>query len=215
MDVFFDDKLVENAFVDDATTVEEALRHVREKLCALDRLVIGLRCDGQEVAPDMMTRTLQEPAASFERLEVVTGTREELVTDAMAQASDCLAETGGACRQIADLLTEGNTTEAVKTLGECLRVWQQIHEAVGKSIEMLQIDAEHTMLGDEPLIQLIMKPKQVLLQVRDALKVQDYVLLADILQYEFSSVTDCWHKLIGKLRQEAENPSTTRPTEDE
>ena len=97
-----------------------------------------------------------------------------------------------------------NTVKAVESLGQCLRIWQQVHEAVAKSIEMLRLDTDHTIVGDEPLTNLIMKPKDVLLQVRDALKVQDYVLLADLLQYEFGSVTELWHTLIGTLREQAE-----------
>lgn len=210
MEVFLDDKLVDDAFVNNVTTVEEALRHVQANLCALNQMVVGLRCNGQEVPADKMAKMLQEPAKSFARLEVVTGTKDELVTDAMSEASTCLAETERACRRVAELLEERNTVEAAQTLAECLRVWQQVHEAVGKSIEMLQVDPQHIMVGDESLIQLLEKPKEVLLQIRSALQVKDYVLLADILQYEFSAVTDCWRAIIGQLRREAEGLKASR-----
>jgi hypothetical protein len=52
---------------------------------------------------------------------------------------------------------------------------------------------------------MIGKPKNVLLQIKSALQARDHVLLADILQYEFSEVTKSWHDLIAGLRREAEN----------
>ncbi len=211
MEVFVNDTQVDEAFNSDGT-IEDALHHVQSSLCAPDCVVIGLRCDGQDVTSDAMETTLQKPASSIERLDVFTGTRERLVTDAMDQASACLADTVEICQRVAQLFTEGKTVEAARKLGECLTVWQQIHDAVAKSIEMLRIDPEQITISDEPIIDLIRRPKETLLQVRDALQSQDYVLLADILQYEFGDVTDQWHQIVARLRQEGETLQTgTRP----
>lgn len=204
MQVFVDDNQVEEALVGSGT-IEDALRRVQSHLSKPDRLVIGVRCDGRDVPPDAMAATMQQPTSSVERLEVFTGTRGALVTDAMAQASTCLAETEEACRRSAELFTEGETVEAAETLGECLRVWQQIHEAVGKSIEMLQLDPEQATVNEQSLIEVISKPKEILLQIKEALQDRDHVLLADLLQYEFPEVTSQWHAVVASLQQQAEN----------
>ena len=73
---------------------------------------------------------------------------------------------------------------------------------------MLQIDLEQEMVNGDPLMELMGKPNEVLLQVKDALQKQDYALLVDLLQYEFSVVTDQWHAMVARLRQEAENLRT-------
>lgn len=204
MEIFLDDKRVDAAFIG-SHTLEEALRHVQMSLCDPNDMVLGLRCDGCDIKPDAMTEALQKPAASFERVEIFTGPKGQLVTDAMTQASACLEETKDACGRVAELLIEGKSVEAAETLVDCLRVWQQIHEAMAKSIEMLAIDPDRTMINDEPLSTLIAKPKEVLLQVKAALQARDNVLLADILQYEFGEVLLNWHQMIAKLRQEAED----------
>ncbi len=209
MEIFIDDDQIDAAFVGNGT-LDDALRHMQSHLCAPDRLVIGLRCDGREVPANGMADTLRRPASSFERLEVFTGMKDVLVIDVMEQSSTCLTETQEACRRAAELLTEGKIVEASEMLGDCLRIWQQIHEAVGKSIEMLQLDPELTMVNDEPLIDLIGKPKEILMQVKEALQARDHVLLADILQYEFSETIGQWHLLVSKLRQEAEDLAASR-----
>lgn len=204
MEVFVDDTPV-NADSFREGTVEDALRHVQANRCAPGHLVVGLRLDGKDVPTHAMTDTLRRPASSFDRLEVFTGRKAILVADAMAHASACLTETESACQRAAELLTEGKIVEASEGLADCLRTWQQIHDAIGKSIEMLQLDVEQTTVNEEPLLALIRKPAEVLLEVKDALKSRDHVLLADILQYEFSEVTSCWHSIIAKLRAEAED----------
>ena len=203
MEVFVNDNRVDSAF-GGGDTLEDALRQVQSNLCAPGHMVIGLRCDGQEVTSDAMAATLRQPASSFERLDVFTDTKEALVSDAMAQASASLTETEAECQRVAKLFTEGKTVEAAETLAVCLRIWQQIHEAVARSIEMLQLDPEQTRIGDEPLTELNGKPKEVLLQVKEALQARDHVLLADILQYEFQEVTSRWHAIANRLREEAE-----------
>jgi len=202
--VFVDDRLVEDDFAP-AGTLEDALRHVQSQRCRPSTMVVGLRCNGEAIVGDALASALRQPASSYDRLEVFTGTREQLVADAMAQASTSLDETETASRRVAEFLIEGKIADATQTLGDCLRVWQQIHEAVGKSLQLLALDAERILIQDEPLIHAIGRPKDVLLQIKHALQAQDYVLLADVLQYEFADVIDTWHRIVARLRQEADD----------
>ena len=204
MEVLVDDKQVDDAFIAGGITVEDALKHLQSEVCGPERMVVTLRCDGRDVPPHTMAEILQKPADSFGRLEILTGTKEALVSDALEQASACLSETQAACRRVAELLTTGSTDDAVRSLGECMAVWQQVHEAIGKSMEVLQLDSEAIMVNETPLVELIGKPKGTLLQVKEALVAHDYVMLADILQYEFDEVTEVWHQIIDRIRQEVE-----------
>jgi hypothetical protein len=206
MQLFIDDRKIDDDFLHEGT-LEDALRHVQECVCEPGRLVIGLRCNGEELTTEAMAAALQKPAPSFDRLDVFTSTSQGLVTDAMKQASSSLDATEEAYNQVAELLIQGQIGEAVKSLGECLRVWQQIHEAVAKSIQLLRLDADAIQIRDESLAEAIGKPKDVLLQVRDALEAQDHVLLADILQYEFADVTQTWHSIVTRIQRAAEESS--------
>jgi len=202
--LYVDDRRVDDESVSTGT-IEDILRLVQAKLCAPGRMVIGVRVDGDPVPGEAMPATLRQLAPSVDRLEVFTSTKERLVSDALAQASASLTETGTSAGFIADLLIEGKTCEATEDLGACLRVWQQVHEAVGKSIELLELDLDHTTIADEPLAVVIGRPKEVLVQIRDALVARDLVLLADILKYEFADVTETWQAVIARIRQAAED----------
>jgi hypothetical protein len=203
LEILIDDKVVERIPAE-SSTVEEALCSIQSSFSSEDRMVIGLRVNGQNVDSQMMGDTLAKPLSSLERLEIMTGTRAELVTEAMDQASNCLEETERACQEAAELLTKGDTAEAAKSLGECFRVWQQIHDAVAKSIEMLRLNPDELMINDVPLVEVISKPVETLKQIKEALQARDHVLLADILQYELVEVTQGWHDMVARLRSEAD-----------
>ena len=204
MKIFVDNELIEQENADGTETVEEALQQVQAGFDKIGRVVVSVSCDGKQIAANEMGKTLVQPLNSFERVDVVTGTKEGLVIEAMTQASSCIGDTEDTCKRVAELLKQGDTVEATQTLGKCLLVWQQIHEAVGKSIEMLNLDPDAITAGGETLIDIIGKPKTALLEMRDALQAQDYVLLADILEFEISEAIDSWRTIITELHREAE-----------
>jgi hypothetical protein len=203
VEVFVDHNQLEDVAFARGGTVEDAVRHIQTDLCAPGRMVIRLRCDGVDVNGDTMVATLGQPATAVDRLEVFTDTKGALVADAMVQAAHSLGQTEEECGRVAELLTEGKTTEGIEALSQCVSAWQQIHDAVAKSIQMLEMDLAETTVNDQKLIDVLSRPKDVLLQIRDALQAQDHVLLADILQYELSDVTEQWHMIIAKLREDA------------
>jgi len=190
---------------DAGITLENALRQVQANLPKPGRLVVAIRCDGRDISGDELTDLLRLPLMKYSRLEVFTSSVGELVIGAMHQAAQSLQESESSCRRVGELLAEGKTTEGVRLLGECLRFWQQIHEAVGKSIQLMRLDVDAMTINDEPFINVFGKPKEVLTQVKQALEAQDHVLLADVLQYEFTDVTDLWYAVIARIRQTAED----------
>jgi len=134
---------------------------------------------------------------------VYTGTKASLVLDAMGQADATLDEAEVRAGEVATMLTEGKGVEAVSALGECLKVWQLIHTGIGQSLQILEIEPDSITIRDMPLIEALSRPREVLLQIKQALLAQDFVLLADILQYEFADVTALWHGIIARIEQEA------------
>ena len=208
MQLFMDDKPVDAELLG-AGTLEEGLREVQETLCAPRRILVGFRCDGEDIAASAMTAALRKQVSSFDRVELFSSTKEDLVVETMTQAAASLEETETATQNVAEMLIQGKSAEAVQRLGECLKVWQQVHDAVGKSLTLLDMDPTATTIRDESIGSALGRPKDVLVQVKQALQAQDYVLLADVLQYEFADVTDLWHRLIARVKQEAEDRASS------
>ena len=203
MELFVDQKKMP-ADALEATTVEDLLRQIQTRLCQPGQVVVKVRCNGEDVPPGEMEPTMKEPTSAFDTLEVFTSTRGTLVTEAMRQARASLEETNAECVSIASRINEGKIAEAIESLGDCLKVWQQVHEAVCHCIEMLKLDVKATELDGKTLEELITGPKEVLLQIKQALVAQDHVLLADVLRYEFENVSGQWQRVITYLEQQGE-----------
>lgn len=202
MDLFIDDKATDPDFTE-GKSLDEALRYVQTDICDGHRFVVRVTCDGQEILADDMEDVLRKPADSFERLELFTSTKGSLVAEAMKEAHASLEQTDRACREAGELLSQGKTAEGIEALGECLAVWQQIHEAVAKSFQLLALKTDSITIQDEPLEVVLGKPRDILTQVKEALESRDMILLADLLIYDLTEVTAQWLAIVNRLRDEA------------
>ncbi|MCO6435657.1 MAG: hypothetical protein J5J06_01050 [Phycisphaerae bacterium] len=203
MELFIDERRVDVS-MPEVQSLEEAVRHVQHHLCGPGRLVVGMRCDGKEIPAAGMAETLARPVAEVARVDVITGTRRDLVVDAMTHASQLLQEAQETCERVAGLLVEGKTQEGIETLGECTRAWQQIHEALLQSLRMLDSDVAGLKVRDMTFEQALERPREALLQIRQSLQAGDYVTLADVLQYEFAEATELWQAMMAMVRRLAE-----------
>lgn len=198
--VYLDDHLIDGRSLVNGT-VEEAVRHAQANHCAEDRLVVSLKCDGQDVTPAQMELTLRRRAGDVQRLEIITGSRRALVAEALTQASTSLEQTANACQRAGELIVQGKIGDGIEELGNCTRAWQQIHQAIFQSINLLGPAARNLTISDRSLDELLEDPRDALLQVKKALMSQDHVLLADVLQYEFTTALEIWRSLVGKLME--------------
>lgn len=203
MEVYIDEKRVEGD-VAVAGTIEETVRLIQRELCAPGQMVVGLRCDGKVIEGSEMADTLAKPANSLSRLDVFTGTKGALASEALGQASQVLDDTTQRCGDVAGMLSAGNAAEAIDVLSHCVCAWQQIHDAVVKSVEMLGIDTEQPVDGEDKISTIMESLRDVLIQIRQALQQNDHVLLADVIQYEFEDVADRWRKTIAYIREVAD-----------
>lgn len=198
VEVFLDDNRVERARFETGT-VGDAVRAVQQSCCTEDRIVVELRCDGLAVAANDMTSALRKPVDEVGRLELYTGLPSELVYTAMTQAAEALEQTDTQRQTTADLIAAGRTADAIEQLRQCIERLQQVHEAVVHSFPMLHITPDTLQVHGRSAEALFAGPRDLLAQVKAALIAQDYVLLADILQYEFGDVLREWEAVVAEL----------------
>jgi len=203
MDFFLDDQIIAPD-VGDGRKLEQVFRAVQRTLDASQRIVVRFRCDGEEMVGPAMIAALGQPADSFDRVEAYSAAKPDLVLDTMTHAGASLDEIESETQEVAQLLVQGRPTDAIPKLGACLTVWQQVHDALAKSLTLLELDPASTEIHDQTFDAAMSRPRDVLLQIKNALLARDHVLLADLLQYEFSEVTDLWHAMITRVREEAE-----------
>lgn len=180
-------------------TLHEALEGVRRENAQGNRAIIGLTCDGRDLLDDALARMLDEPVGSFERVDVRTGSPNRLIAHALSEARETLEAAERDRRELVQLLGAGRQGDAVIMLGSCLGRWWQTNEAVSKSLGLLGVIGEGAEEAWSQLADALEPVTARLKDIRDAVKSQDYVLLADILEYEFTEVTEAWRRVIDSV----------------
>ncbi len=71
--------------------------------------------------------------------------------------------------------------------------------AIGNAVAMLEIDADELEIGQRTLTEALNLPTDLLRQLKEVVEAKDFVLLSDILSYEFSEAIDSWRAVTEKL----------------
>jgi len=180
-------------------TLDDVLDTVRDNNIESSRAILGLVCDGIDVVGDEVLSVLGKHADDFKRIDVETGAPDELIAHALDGASEMLKSAETKRSDVVTMLQEGKTGDAIILLGECLGHWQQINDAIAKSVSLLSTVGTSLQEELEKLSDTLKPVTDKLNDIKDSLKSQDYVALADILEYELDEVTASWQAVINTI----------------
>lgn len=185
-------------------TLGDALRQLQSEHCPSGQVIVGVRHNGVDIPGGEMDAELARPAREFEKIDLITAEPDRLVAEALGQAEEVLDEADAMRKATAEHFIAGRIEEAKQSLVEDLRAWQQIHEAITQSIRMLGLESDKLTIQGRPMLELLEKPRELLMQVKVSLADEDYVMLADILKYEFEDVIGPWREMIEMLHARAD-----------
>lgn len=178
------------------TTVGHALEAAKSRLAGTNMLIFGVRCNQQDVSPELLEETLSRPLGSFEDLEFISGHPSDVVLAALNQTRLALADTFSGVRETADALSKGRIPDAMSSLVRCLTVWSQAHEAVVQGGALCRIDFESLLIDGRPMLDWLHDLTRQLRGLKSAIESRDHVLLGDILQYELDEMLRGWERML-------------------
>jgi hypothetical protein len=195
MSVLLDDQPMGPGEIAPSATVAQVIESVRTKLKD-GRIVLGLRCEGVDVAGERLNDVLSRPAGSFGRLEVITGSAHEAVRDALEHARRAFGASFAIVQEAVTAISAGNLADAMQRLVECAGLWGQTHEAVvaggrllGLDFTLLEIDGRRVLAWLEDLAGRLRELKQ-------AIESRDHVALGDLLRYEMDETLRGWERML-------------------
>lgn len=203
MEVYLDETRVDHVF-DPGESLERGLRAVHGRYGSGDRIIVGVKCDGVHLLNEGLHEALQKPVGAFRCIEIVTAAPCVLASEALGEARRSLGDVDARRVQIAAHFSAGRIREGMSGLGEMLSVWQQVHDVVAKSVQMISDDLASMRVEGESIEDVLDAPRRQLMQIRDALQTQDFVMLADLLEYEFGEAVQSWSRVIDALDQRAQ-----------
>ena len=150
----------------------------------------------QQEFPSDDRETLQKKPADINSLEVELADLKDLVATNLSNALDYLEKLIPGFDQAADLFRTGNEQEANK-------YYIQILDGMDWFSEVVNVVMSSEGEGQEPENSLRIRQAKLtdlMSQMLEANKNQDWVLLADILEYEMTPFYKEWQTILSKLK---------------
>jgi hypothetical protein len=185
------------------STVGEVLAHVQRQ----DRLVTTMLIDGEEPDLDALAALRARPVTGH-TLYIETCPPTEIACEILAGTASQLESTDPLRIAAVEALRQNQPARAMEKLGGCLAAWQAAQQAVTQIAQLLKLDLELVRVDGESLHSIAENFVSQLREVRTCLENRDYVLLADILEYEASAATRRWIDATRQLQQAAGCPLT-------
>lgn len=129
-------------------------------------------------------------------LELVSADRKDLSLTMLGKLAALIEWLAPQHKDVASLLEQGHTATALKRLQGVLSAWQQIQAAFGNLAKMLDLsmkDLQVRELNGEAALNEFCRQLE---EIQAALRNEDFVLLADILQYEMEGAVANWMALL-------------------
>lgn len=194
---------IENTLKDDAS-LAMALQAVQEENLSEDEVISAVYVDGEPLTADLLRQWKDRPLKDFCETRIEAPVKSVLACNSLHSIADALRESAEDRQQVVDLLCKGRSTEALGKLQNYLNMWNGVQQSLAGVCRLLDLELESLEIyssAGEPQIatDLIHHLAEQFQQIKTSLEAGDFVLMGDILEYEFSAITDSWAAMLDEL----------------
>lgn len=180
-----------------ATSMRELLAAVSESLAPTGRVVVEVRVDGTSITGPELDD--DQPTQATSDIRVYSAKPSDLVVGILEDVRTQLAESSKMQTQAADHLQQDDPSKAMELVKESITAWLQAQQAVGQSAQLLQLDLQTIQVGEHTVIERMTELIASLTELKDIVVANDFVTLADALQYEWPEITERWDGALGAI----------------
>ena len=108
-------------------------------------------------------------------------------------------------QKAAEHLQQDEPGQAMDLVKESINAWLQAQQAVGQSAQLLQLDLQAIRIGEQSVIERMNELIASLTELKDIVVANDFVALADALQYEWPEITERWDGALGAIIKHIED----------
>lgn len=187
----------------------QTVQALANEVCAVtdsaqQRLVVSLTCDDQPVVGDNVQVVLDSRVRDHQKIELQTVSVAEQVFETLTQAIGVFAQCDAAREQAADALNAGRHAAAMENLQKLLEILRQIQQTTVMSSQLIGVSLEELRIEGQGIEQILGVIKDHLNALKDGMESQDFVLVSDILRYEFHEPLARWSGILNYLRTQAQ-----------
>jgi hypothetical protein len=182
------------AHLKESSTIAEYLKWA-DSLLPQGRVMIRIELDGVVLEGPTLAHARRDSLGSA-TLSLITGEIKEISLTLLGKLAALIEWLSPQHRAVAEMLERGQIQQALERLQGILSAWQQIQAAYGNLAKMLGLSLKELPVHDLSGEAVIEEFCKQLGEIQNALASQDFVLLADILQYEMDGAIANWMSLL-------------------
>ncbi|MDR3358737.1 MAG: hypothetical protein LBN96_07820 [Desulfovibrio sp.] len=175
--------------------LEEVLTHVMEDRIMGNRVVTDVFVNNENFSEIYPHQAEDIACESITSVEVRTVSAETMAVDVAAEMGKVARMMGTGARHVARLFREASNSDALELLQDMLDVTRDFMGMTSLLRENYarNQDPEFTALTD--------KLSGLLSEMSESLEMEDWILLADLLEYEFLPLCEEWRSVSEQLHQ--------------
>ncbi|MBN2244045.1 MAG: hypothetical protein JW793_15275 [Acidobacteria bacterium] len=189
-----------------ATSFEEILRHVDKAQLPPNSVVRNVNVDGNPILEDNMDK---DPAATIrqmekgDKVEIVTGTVEEIVSDSLREAFAYLERAGEGIPALARRFQADPGPESFRALVQLYEGFYWLNLLLSRLAENYEIVLDDLPVQGAPAAEHNRRFLSVLKQLLDSQEKGDWVLISDLLEYEIAPMVPVWKEMFQMIADKA------------
>lgn len=185
------------------TSMRELLAAVSHELAPSGRVVVEVKVDGTSITGPELDD--DQPTADTSDIRVYSAKPSDLVVGILEEVRGQLSASQEMQQKAAEHLQQDEPGQAMELVKESINAWLQAQQAVGQSAQLLQLDLQAIRIGDQSVIERMNELIASLTELKDIVVANDFVTLADALQYEWPDITDRWDGALGAIIKHIED----------
>ncbi len=191
MKILIDNRPVDESEVE-GDSLEEMLVNIIEYHLPDGHLAHKVLVNGEHYVEEVPHDAAQVPRAGIETLQVNTISREDIATEFMDRGPDILGTILEAAPKVAELFRVADEAEANEHYLVFLESLQNFLQMVSLAAEALGFDPESPFVEGRTLAQESEELNRIVQEMLGVQEDQDWVLLADLVEYDLYEVLLRW-----------------------
>jgi len=183
----------------DHSNLGDLLEHIQSEKLETGQFLFKIRVDDKNVefgSPEFK----ETPLAEIQKIEVETSTMEHMVNENIDNAGTYLERLVPGLEQVARMFRDGNQQEANQIFVDVVDGIDWFSQLVDLVIQARSLDVENVQYEGKTLMERKQKLLSLTQDVLETHKKQDWVRLADLLEYEFLPYYQDWLKVLPQLK---------------
>ncbi|OGW27733.1 MAG: hypothetical protein A3K09_06760 [Nitrospinae bacterium RIFCSPLOWO2_12_FULL_47_7] len=182
------------------TTVKDLLEEVAQNKAFGGTFISHLKLDGQDVNIDSK-EVLQTPTAKINSLEIEISSLSGLIIKNISNAEDYLAKLIPGIQKASELFHSGNEQEANQFFLKIIDGIEWFSQVVDTVLNIIGDSGGSLCFNKKSILERKHKILDLISQMVAANKNKDWVLLADLLEYEVLPYYSEWQLILPELKQ--------------